>query len=90
MPADPFAERDPPKPIRSDNGVKLPWKNLRDQFGREYTCAKDLGEKLAPAMRKVLTVHPSADLRQEHGGMRPLPPLPPIRKTRAVVSRPRS
>ena len=76
--------------IRTDNGVKLYWKNLRDQFGQEYKCPKDFKKKFAPAMRKVLTVYPSANVRQEHGGMRLFPSPPPIRKTRAVVALPRS
>ncbi len=71
--------------IRTDNGVKLYWKNLRDHFGQEYKCPKDFKRKFEPAMRKVLTVYPSAYVRQEHGGMRLFPSPPSIRKTRAVV-----
>jgi len=76
--------------IRSDNGVKLYWKNLRDQFGQEYKCPKDFKKKFAPAMRKVLTVYPTARVRQEHGGMRLFPSPPPIRKAQTVVMLPRS
>ena len=74
--------------IRTENGVKLYWKNLRDQFGQEYKCPKDFKKKFAPAMRKVLTVYPTANVRQEHGGMRLFPSPPPIRKTRAVARLP--
>lgn len=72
--------------VRTNNGVKLYWKNLRDQFGQEYKCPKDFKKKFAPAMRKVLTVYPTANVRQEHGGMRLFPSPPPIRKTRAITN----
>ena len=76
--------------VRTNNGVKLYWKNLRDQFGQEYKCPKDFKKKFAPAMRKVLTVYPMANVRQEHGGMRLFPSSPPIKKTRVVATLPRS
>jgi hypothetical protein len=76
--------------IRTDNGVKLYWKNLRDQFGQEYKNPKDFKKAFAPEMRKVLTVYPSANVRQEHGGIRLFPSPPPIHKTRAVVALPHS
>jgi hypothetical protein len=71
--------------IRTDNGVKLYWKNLRDQFGQEYNKPKDFKKAFAPEMRKVLTVYPTANVRQEHGGIRLFPSPPPIRATHIVA-----
>jgi hypothetical protein len=72
--------------VRTNNGVKVYWKNLRDQFGQEYKCPKDFKKKFVPALRKVLTVYPTAKVGQEHGGIRLYPSSPPIRKTRVVSS----
>lgn len=76
--------------VHTNNGVKLYWKNLRDQFGQEYNCPKDFKKKFAPAIRKVLTVYPTASVRQEHGGIRLFPSPPPIRKTRPLAVLPRA
>ena len=75
---------------RTDNGVKLYWKNLRDLFGREYKCPTDFKKKFAPSMRKVLTVYPNAHVLPKHGDKRLFPSPPPIRKTWAVMSLPLS
>lgn len=74
--------------VRKNDGVKLYWKNLRQQFGQEYQCPKDFKKKFAPAMRKVLTVYPTANVRQEYGGIRLFPSPPPIRKNHAIVALP--
>ena len=41
-------------------------------------------------MRKVLTVYPTANVRQEHGGVRLFPSPLPIRKARTVVTLPKA
>lgn len=71
--------------VRSDNGAKLYWKNLRDQFGQEYKSPKDFKKAFAPALRKVLLVYPTAKVRQEHGGIRLFPSPSPIKKTKVTV-----
>jgi hypothetical protein len=55
------------------------------KLGQEYKFPKDFKKKFAPAMRKVLTVYPTANVRQEHGGMRLFPSPPPIRKTQVIT-----
>lgn len=76
--------------VRTNNGAKLYWKNLRDQFGQEYKCPKDFKKAFAPALRKVLLVYPSARVRQENGGIRLFPSPPPIKKTKVSVLLPTS
>ena len=71
--------------VRTDNGVKLYWKNLRNQFGQEYKSPKDFKKDFAAAMRKVLLVYPTANARQENGGIRLYPSPPPIKKTKVTV-----
>ncbi len=74
--------------IRSNQGVKLYWKNLRDQFGQEYANPKDFKKAFTPALRQVLTVYPDAKVRSEHGGIRLFSSPPPIRQKRVVVQLP--
>ena len=76
--------------VRTDNGVKLYWKNLRNQFGQEYKTTKDFKKKFAPALRKVLLVYPTATVREEHGGIRLYSSPPPIKKTRVTALLPKT
>ena len=71
--------------VRTDNGQKLYWKSLKGQFGQEYGNTKDFKKAFAPALRKVLTVYPTARVRQETGGIRCFPSPPPIKKTNVSV-----
>ena len=71
--------------VRTDNGVKLYWKNLRDQFGQEYKNPKDFKKAFSGALTKVCAVYPTARISEEVGGIRLYPSSPPIPKTQIVV-----
>lgn len=72
--------------IRKQDGVKLSWGNLREQFGQEYKTAKDFKKVFRPALHKVCAAYPSARVSEmEIGGIRLMPSPPPVPKTRVVV-----
>jgi hypothetical protein len=71
--------------VRTDNGVKLYWKNLREQFGQEYKDPKNFKQEFKAALLKVCTVYPDANVREETGGIRLYPSTPPIKKTQVTV-----
>lgn len=73
--------------VRTDNGVKLSWGNLKEQFGQEYSSSKDFKRTFKDALRKVCAAYPSARISEEMGGIRLYPSPPPIRKTQIVVQR---
>lgn len=75
--------------VRTDSGTKLYWKVMHEQFGKEYKSRKDFKKDFAGALRKVLTVYPTAVVREEHGGIRIYPSPPPIRQTKVVVELPK-
>ncbi|ELR0169770.1 replication protein [Salmonella enterica subsp. enterica serovar Poona] len=62
-------------------GVTLHWKALREQFAQEYTgkdADKDFKKKFVPALKKVLTVYPQANVKPVTGGLLLLGSPPPI------------
>jgi len=71
--------------VRTDSGVKLYWKNLRDQFGQEYNDPKNFKKAFSGALAKVCAVYPTARISEEMGGIRLYPSPPPIPKTQIVV-----
>lgn len=73
--------------IRKDDGQKLYWKNLREQFGQEYADPKDFKKKFKAAIAKVLVVYPDARVNDETGGIRLLPSRAPVPKTQVTVRR---
>jgi Plasmid encoded RepA protein len=73
--------------VRTDNGTKLYWKNLRDQFGQEYKDPKNFKQEFKAALVKVCAVYPDANVREEMGGIRLYPSAPPIPKTQVIVQR---
>ena len=75
--------------IRHDSGLKLYWKNLRDQFGQEYADPKNFKKAFTLALRQVLTVYPHAKVRTEKGGVRFYPSPAPIKQKRVVVKLPK-
>lgn len=75
--------------VRTDNGAKLYWKNLRDQFGQEYKNPKDFKKAFTQELRKVLLVYPTARVRQEFGGIRLFPSPSPIKQTSVSVLLPK-
>lgn len=71
--------------VRAKGGVKLSWRNLKEQFGHEYGSSKDFKKAMRAAIRKALAVYPHADVSEEIGGIRIKSSPPPIRK-RSVVT----
>ena len=71
--------------VRTENGQKLFWKNLKDQFGQEYKSSKDFKKAFLPALKKVLAVYPDARVRSEFGGIRCFSSPPPIKKSTVTV-----
>ncbi|WP_175190008.1 MULTISPECIES: replication protein RepA [Achromobacter] len=64
-------------------GVMLYWKSLREQFAQEYTgknADKDFKKKFVPALRKVQSVYPTANVKQVTGGLLLLGSPPPVPK----------
>lgn len=70
--------------VRSNNGVKLYWANLRQQFGQEYNQSRDFKKAFKLSLKRVLMVYPNAKVDEEEGGIRLYPSLPPISKTRVI------
>lgn len=62
-------------------GERITWKNLRDQFGQEYTADKSFKRNLSIALRSVLAVYPDARISEVDGGIILLPSKPPVPKT---------
>jgi hypothetical protein len=74
--------------IRSDQGVRLSWGNLQQQFGQEYRDPKNFKTRFLGAMRKALAVYPAARIEQVRGGLRLYPSPPPIARKAVVVKLP--
>lgn len=71
--------------IRTPNGVKLYWKNLREQFGQEYSCPRNFKHEFKAALVKVCSVYPDAKLSDETGGVRLYNSPPPVSKIQTVI-----
>ncbi len=72
--------------IRKEDGVKLSWGNLREQFGQEYKTAKDFKKAFRPALHKVCAAYPTARVSElEIGGIRFKPSPPPVPKTQVML-----
>jgi hypothetical protein len=73
--------------IDKPDGIKLSWENLRDQFGQEYTTAKNFKHEFRDVLRQVCTVYPDARIESAAGGLILKPSPPPIKKTLVGVPR---
>jgi hypothetical protein len=71
--------------IRTNKGVKVSWKNLKDQFGQEYRSSKDFKKEFRPALLKVRAVYPDSRIDDEPGGLRLHSSPPPIPKNQVQV-----
>ena len=66
---------------RLEKPVMVHWRNLRQQFGQEYTGAdgdKNFRRKALVALRDALAVYPRARVDLVTGGLRLLPSPPPV------------
>jgi len=71
--------------VRKKDGVKLSWRNLKEQFGQEYKCSKDFKRSFKDALMKARSVYAHADIDIVMGGLLLKPSPPPIKKTQIVV-----
>jgi len=71
--------------IRKDSGVKLSWKNLKEQFGHEYKTSKDFKKKFKDALFKAKAVYPDARIEDTVGGLILKPSRPPIPKSQILT-----
>ena len=74
--------------VRKPDGVRLSWANLRQQFGQEYSCAKDFKKEFRAALLKVYAAYPDARISEEVGGLRLYASPTPIPKSQGVVRLP--
>jgi replication initiator protein len=74
--------------VRSDQGVRLSWNNLHQQFGTEYRDRKNFKTRFLEALRKAVAAYPAARVDQVRGGLRLLPSPPPIARKAVVVKLP--
>lgn len=70
--------------IRKAAGVKVSWRNMRDQFGQEYRTPKDFKREMKAALGKVRAVYPDAAIEEVAGGLVLKSSPPPIKKTQVV------
>lgn len=75
--------------IRKPGGVKLSWRNLKEQFGQEYKCSKDFKKKFKAALFVVRAAYPDAKIDEVMGGLMLYASPPPIPKTQVLVSLPK-
>lgn len=71
--------------VRKAGGVKVSWRNMRDQFGQEYRTPKDFKREMKNALGKVLAVYPDAKVEDVAGGLLLKPSPPPIKRTQEVL-----
>ena len=74
--------------VRKPDGVRLSWANLRQQFGQEYSCAKDFKKEVRAALLKVCAAYPDARISEEVGGLRLYASPTPVPKLQGVVRLP--
>lgn len=74
--------------VRQAEGIKLSWRNLRQQFGQEYRCAKDFKREFRAALLKVRTAYPDAWIDEEAGGLRLYSSPTPVPRSQVVVLNP--
>jgi hypothetical protein len=73
--------------IKRQEGVKVTWQNLRDQFGQEYRDPRDFRREIIRAIRATMAAYPHAKIEQVDGGLVLRPSPPPIRKTISATYR---
>jgi hypothetical protein len=62
-------------------GDRVSWRNLREQFGQEYTAQKSFKRNVIASLRAVRAVYPDARIEEVCGGFILLPSRPPVPKT---------
>ena len=75
--------------VRANQGDRIPWLALREQFGQEIGDHKDFKRLMRDALKRAQLVYPDAKLGTWGSGITLLPSPPPIPKTRVFLSLPR-
>ena len=76
--------------VRSKNGTKLSWRNLKEQFGHEYRTSKDFKKAFKGALLKARAVYPDARIYETNGGIVLHSSPAPIKRTSVLVQMPGS
>lgn len=71
--------------VSRTTGDRVTWKNLREQFGQEYTAPKSFKRNVITGLRSVRAVYPDARIEEVSGGFILLPSRPPVPKTLVQV-----
>jgi hypothetical protein len=74
--------------VRNNQGDRIPWMKLREQFGSELSDQKKFKQMMRSALKRALLVYPKARIDTWGSGITLLPSPPPIAKTRVVVALP--
>lgn len=74
--------------VARPQGVKVSWRNLREQFGQEYANAKNFKREFRHLLRQVHRVYPDAKLQEVPGGLILYPSKAPLAPTRVGFSLP--
>lgn len=72
--------------VRSNQGDRISWMALRQQFGQEISEQKEFKKQMKGALKRAQLVYPSAKLDTWGSGITLLPSPPPVQKTQVVVS----
>ncbi len=76
--------------VKTANGTRLSWENLRDQFGQEYNVSKDFKREFRHNLNQVLAVYPDARIGEFPGGLVLYPSRPPLNRTTVSMALPSS
>jgi len=71
--------------INKPKGVKVSWRNLRDQFGQEYADPRNFKKAFREALRRSCVVYHEARIEDATGGLLLLPSKPPIPKAAVLI-----
>lgn len=72
--------------VRNNQGDRIPWLALREQFGREISDQRKFKQMMRDALKRAHLVYPHAKLDTWGSGITLLPSAPPVQKTQVVVS----
>lgn len=74
--------------VRGNQGERISWLALREQFGQEIGDQKEFKKQMRAAVKRAQLVYPKAKLGSWRSGITLLPSPPPIQKARVVVRLP--
>lgn len=72
--------------VRSNQGDRISWVSLREQFGQEIGDQKDFKRLMRDALKRAQLVYPAARLDTWGSGLTLLPSPPPVERTSVMLS----